>query len=508
MNGHSVTITIPNIESMSDEDFAYFARMHDGRWSDQTKAMMLRFGTDKLNLNRAWAGATQFWSCPCCKRTKPEIARLTSSGVLLCAIESHHDHLGDKAGDRFKEIIGTSEDREFTIQREHAKYGMLQFVERFQRTLICIDCNVAETAAKDLLGNVTDDTFKLRKREFSFSPMEIAGFIKPVANKVHELDADAVRETWNRVKPDIIDRMDFCERMARRFVNGKNRREVAVGTCERREMDDHLIIMERVREAIPELSRGNSIATRVMIRSVARDAVRRSARPKTKPATRAITDANYAKLDAANAGQKHWPRVCDGWRCACCHRPKREICRLSNKKVWHAKIHALRDWIFDETEPNARYWRAPLENTNLMIVDHVPSLVCQDCRHVVSEIQRMDDSVDYNALTIADMAESITTIVSHQLHEIDYQFAIQRAHENDDIVAAVEAYHTHEQEVRFQMERIKSFMKRHRCSMEEARDHYAYIYAKAVEEELAEGHAFMDWMIAEGKRFEKRRESE
>lgn len=508
MGGNTLTITIPDIENMSDEDFAHFARMHDGRWSEQTKAMMLRFGTDKLNLNRAWAGATQFWSCPCCKRTKPEIARLTSSGVLLCAIESHHDHLGDTAGDLFKAIIGTSEDREFIIQREHAKYGMLQFVERFQRTLICIDCNVSETAAKDLLGNVTDETFTLRKREFSFSPMEIAGFVKPVANKVHELDAEAVRATWKRVKPDIIDRMDFCERMARRFVNGKNRREVAVGTRERLEMDDHLVIMEQVREALPELSRGNSIATRVMIRSVARDAVRRSAKPKRKPATRAITDADYAKLDAANASQKHWPKVGEDWRCVCCHRTKREICRLSNKKVWHAKIHILRGWIFDETEPNARYWRTPLENTNLTIVDHMPSLVCQDCRHVVSEIQRMDDSVDYNALTIADMAESITTVVPHQLHEIDYQFAIQRAHENGDIVAAVEAYHAHEQDVRFQMERIKSFMKRHRCPIEDARNTFAYEYAKAVDMELQEGHAFMDWMIAEGRRFEERRASE
>lgn len=190
MVGNTATITIPDIENLSDDELAYFARMHDGRWSEQTKAMMLRFGTDKLNLNRAWAGATQFWGCPCCKRTKPEIARLTSSGILLCAIESHHDHLGDTAGDRFKAVIGTSEEREFVIQREHAKYGMLQFVERFQRTLICIDCNVAENAAKDLLGNINDDTFKLRKREFSFSPMEIAGFIKPVPNKVHELDAE------------------------------------------------------------------------------------------------------------------------------------------------------------------------------------------------------------------------------------------------------------------------------------------------------------------------------
>lgn len=42
MGGNTLTITIPDIENMSDEDFAHFARMHDGRWSEQTKAMMLR----------------------------------------------------------------------------------------------------------------------------------------------------------------------------------------------------------------------------------------------------------------------------------------------------------------------------------------------------------------------------------------------------------------------------------------------------------------------------------
>lgn len=69
-------------------------------------------------------------------------------------------------------------------------------------------------------------------------------------------------------------------------------------------------------------------------------------------------------LAAANSGQKLWTPAGDDWRCACCH--------------------------------------------------------------VISEIQRMDDGVDYNALTIGDVAEPIIAVAPHQLHDIDYQFAIKR----------------------------------------------------------------------------------
>lgn len=55
------------------------------------------------------------------------------------------------------------------------------------------------------------------------------------------------------------------------------------------------------------------------------------------------------------------------------------------------------------------------------------------------------------------------------------------------------------------MERMKSFRIRHRCTEAEARDHFAYEFAKAVEVEMAEGLAFMDWMMAEGRRYEERR---
>ncbi|WP_143750545.1 MULTISPECIES: hypothetical protein [unclassified Mesorhizobium] len=499
MNGHSINIIVPDVDNMDDEALADLARLRDGRWSEQTKRLLRQFNTDKLSLNRQWAGTWQSWACPCCHRTKPQIVRVSAAGVLLCELESHHDHLGDKAGKLFEEINPKTEEREFNIQISHAKYGMLQFVERFQRTLICIDCNLVEGKAKKALGSDIEP-------DFTFSPREIATFIRASDNRVHELDMAAVRLIWDRVKPDIADRLDFAERMARRFANGKNRREVAVGTRAELWMDDRSIIWEQVAKAFPALPRGNSIGLKVLARSTSRDAIGTSARPKSKAPGRPPNPADLAYVEAINKEKKHWTKAGDDWTCGCCRRSKQDICRVSaNSRKWTAQIHVVRDWIFSDDDPSALYWR--IGSANRMIIDHIPVLVCQDCRLVVTKVQQMDDGIDYQALTIGDVAGGIT-VAPNQMHDVDYEAIKRRAHENTDLLKAVYEYREHENDARYYLGRIHGFMKVYRCSMDEARDNFAYEYAKAVDVELEEGHAFMNWMIAEGKRFERRREGE
>lgn len=52
MANQTISLTIPDIDLMSDDDLADLLRLRDGRWSRQTKDMLVRFGTSKLNLNR------------------------------------------------------------------------------------------------------------------------------------------------------------------------------------------------------------------------------------------------------------------------------------------------------------------------------------------------------------------------------------------------------------------------------------------------------------------------
>ena len=96
-----VAIEVPDVANLPDDQISEIAHMRDGRWSAQTKALLERLGTQKLDLNSGWAAAWSAWSCPCCRREKPQIARLSPGGALLCRLEFHHDHIGDLSCCRF-----------------------------------------------------------------------------------------------------------------------------------------------------------------------------------------------------------------------------------------------------------------------------------------------------------------------------------------------------------------------------------------------------------------------
>jgi hypothetical protein len=53
--GIQVSIAIPDIASLGDDDMPAIAPFRDGRWSSQTKELLVQFGTQKLDLNRGWA---------------------------------------------------------------------------------------------------------------------------------------------------------------------------------------------------------------------------------------------------------------------------------------------------------------------------------------------------------------------------------------------------------------------------------------------------------------------
>lgn len=102
-------------------------------------------------LHYLWARVGSDWRCPICARSRIELLCLNRKGVWHCRhLSLHHDH-GCEAG----------------------------FAERFARSVICGDCNLADGLAKRRL--------KL-PAAFSFAPDEIARFIKPSPHAAHELD--------------------------------------------------------------------------------------------------------------------------------------------------------------------------------------------------------------------------------------------------------------------------------------------------------------------------------
>jgi hypothetical protein len=90
----------------------------------------------------------------------------------------HHDHLQDRAKAICRQDDPWPEDLDARRQLVQAIDSCRALIERFSTALICNDCNAAEGAAKlALKAEIHAD--------FSFSPREIAQFIKAKPGQSH-----------------------------------------------------------------------------------------------------------------------------------------------------------------------------------------------------------------------------------------------------------------------------------------------------------------------------------
>jgi hypothetical protein len=124
------------------------------------------------------------WRCPCCYRTKRGMARLDKNGDLLCAIHDHHDHYCERFEVDTRKMAG----RDWNFGA-----AVRDSLIRFPNTLICNDCNVAEPAAKKIVGAPSF---------FSFAPFEISYFIEIVEGRV-TVNEDRVRRAYEAAKPSL-----------------------------------------------------------------------------------------------------------------------------------------------------------------------------------------------------------------------------------------------------------------------------------------------------------------
>ena len=138
---------------------------------------------DGLGAISNFFGTHEDFCCPCCHRSKRNIARIDKNGHLLCQFVYHHDHFGDTSGGIIKAHRGELDWRE---SRELHSLG--DNFERFPQTLICSDCNVAEGAAKKVSPAIPP--------AFSFTPLEISQFIIVSDNKPHRIDGAKVIEIF------------------------------------------------------------------------------------------------------------------------------------------------------------------------------------------------------------------------------------------------------------------------------------------------------------------------
>lgn len=489
--GFKAVIQIPDIEALADDGLAEVAYMRDGRWSTQTKELLKEFGTTKLDLNSGWASTWIAWSCPCCRREKPQLARLSPGGVLLCRLEFHHDHIADRAKKIFRERNPRSEDRDINIQVSRAKDALIPLVERFEPTLICIDCNLAEGRAKlELTGEVEGD--------FTFTPSEIATFITVASNRVHEIDVEMARAAWLAAKDDFADRTDFATRMAQRIATGRHRREVAPGQRLLGPIQEHEIVYRLFAAAAPSGYR-HRLGPLIEARSVSNDSAGQSPKPNRKAILRPPTDSEFAAVEASQVESKTWAQAGPDWLCGCCGRSKREVCRKSNRGKWTARIHRVVEYIPEDDEESLARRRFDA-TSQIVIGSQRTALLCHDCRNLSAELQRRRASLSEQSLTLDDVRELVEGATPHSPHKIDFERATAIAAANAPLIEAINDFQDHRARAFEALADLKNMMNVMGWSSEKALEIIGYEIAKAKGWELEEGDAHAVWLLSEARR--------
>lgn len=378
-----IIVSVPDFASMNDDEVRHhpLTRHSDGRWSALSQVLKRDFETERMNLNEAWAMTSLAWRCPACGRKKIDIARKTESGVILCQLERHHDHLGDLAVRILRETAWLDDTDPLYTQRKRACAAVLPLVERFAETLVCMDCNAADAAMKkDLGGRV--------HRDFSFSPGEIGAFVDARPNRAHELNFEKGLEIWAKADVDFQQRLVFVEQIAGRLTLGLHDREQynesynLVGDQDARMFLSLATGQHGARGRLPPLWEA------LRARSCAGDGHRSALKKSPVPRVRTPTPEEFADYDRAMQKPGPWSRTAADWRCACCSRSKIEIMRISGKGRWTGHIHEICDYR-EEMNERALTFRSAYRAERPIFGSYVKITICQDCRLVMTDAGKL-----------------------------------------------------------------------------------------------------------------------
>lgn len=433
----SIKIELPDFRTMSDEAVQthILSRHRDGRWSALTKMLLDAFGTEKLELNEAWADHWTDWACPACHRPKIELARLTDHNVLLCQLDRHHDHLRDHAVRLMRNLLLREMEGEARKTAERAISAALPLIERFAETLLCNDCNAADGAMKAQLGSAIPNFF-------SFSPSEIARFVIVAPNRSHELNVGVGQAIWTAVKDDVVQRIDFAKMLGARIGAGQHDREQP-SFDPHRDADDRKLLFTLAYEASNARSRIDGIARSLIARS--RSTAGRWSAAKAKPVRKVeVPDqAVFEQFDATRTAASRWWRDSSGtWRCPCCDRSKFEIVRRSNNGKWTGNIMVVQGFEI-ETNPASLARRAVYHPGPVFLASHHQVGLCQDCRQILTDAQSIRPGHVEACFSLGQLRSLVETPRPHTGHDIDPHAIGDSIDANIDWLEGVADYWAH-----------------------------------------------------------------
>ena len=452
-----------------------------------------------MELNANWASTWTGWQCPCCGRDKIALSRMSEGNVLLCRLELHHDHIEQSVKAIFNALdprAGGSDDADHSRQRSDAKAGALALVERFRPTLICMDCNLAEGETKLRLPTI--------HRDFTFSPNEIARFIRVLPNQKHEIDLAAAAALWTELREDFNDRVGFAEQVARRFAQGRHRREHSSRGVMLK-FEDRDFFWSRATDAEPRLL-DRPISQALANRSISNDTAFASPKPsphRTRAVSRPTDEQFVAIVENMQTGRRTWDAAGEDWKCPCCNRTKRELCRKSGSNAWTAHIHWVRRWKLETDEVSLGY-RTDEGSKGIVLGEYETAFLCHDCRNVITKTcQKSGDRRGEDSLTLEDIRSLLVRPEPHRQHEFDMGAASALAEGNAPLVEAVRGFEAHKDRAKRAAERHASLTGFQGFDTHQATAAMAQEVAAKSGEDVRAAIARMSWLVGEGQRLHR-----
>lgn len=351
-------------------------------------------GAASIEINSVWAAAPQDWSCPCCQRVKTECARLGSKGQMLGKLVAHHDHFEDYMDVILSELseATTMEAASAVEAKQFIRRGMDLFM-RFDRIVICEDCNNAEASGKEIVGTAP---------YFTFTPREIASFVRASPHQSHAVDRDALAAAYASAERHFGLRAAALRKLAEHALRGTAWYEPVAFEHRDEQIDRHgrlVLGMFGLDHVGPGTIRD------IFFKSQQLDPKHAAAwRTKLPPRPFVPTEGQF---ELATRGNASYGELGDDWACPCCHRSKRDVVRWSqNSKQFMFRI-AVRN-VPDQLQ---RYGTRKVK-------------VCDACNHTFQECHK-ELRARLGEVPMPDYSvrmDEVRTIIlprPHTLHPID-----------------------------------------------------------------------------------------
>lgn len=424
---------------LSDEQMEIQFSEWDGRWSLKTKQALERHSAKGLDLNENWSLCAPSWTCPACRRSKDEIFRLSKRGILLAKLELHHDHLRDTIRPRARELFGVTWAETFPPSSIVILDNIEELASRFDRCLVCSQCNAADGKVKTRFRAAID-------ARFSFTAQEIGAFVKPETGQDHTLDYGKAYAIWQIEKSNFSRRVQLIDDLLRLATGGQLARDPA-GTAGARSItsafDTRSLLSRSFQSATRDTERG-SLLSGFRSEFLARSTQKDSAKLPTAISRKNLdgpTDEEYA-LYVDPVSPKSWRALSEDWSCPVCGRSKRQILRKSKAGKWTGGVRSHSECTLEaDSEIIANRRRLFPGFRNDIFVKKIASVtLCSDCAVIGAALSQRAPSIHEPYLSLADRRACVRHSQPHRVHSIDFDLASQLASANDSYQAACSAW--------------------------------------------------------------------